>query len=96
MHKRWTKCFVNHYRRHKTCKLERKTNSREVKNSFNTKRVLFVLAGAFSELILHTSTHSKERSYITDEDLIRFGLKRELINRVRTIVRVKPFKKKNF
>ena len=76
--------------------IEKKTPFGTVEIPFSGRRVLYVLAGAFSELIAHKKASSCAENdrcadYTTDEHLIAFGLKRELVNRVRTIVSVKPF-----
>ncbi|HCU07289.1 MAG TPA: hypothetical protein DIC42_06940 [Holosporales bacterium] len=76
--------------------IEQKTPIGTIEIPFSGRRVLYVLAGAFSELIAHKKQSARSEfdgrsDYITDEHLIAFGLKRELVNRVRTIVSVKPF-----
>ena len=80
--------------------IEKKTAVGNQEISFCGRRILYVLAGAFSELIAHKkeSSHADYDSrpeYTSDEHLITFGLKRELVNRVRTIVSVKPFTERN-
>lgn len=80
--------------------IEQKTASGKIEIPFSCRRVLYVLAGAFSELIAHRheasySEFDSRPDYITDEHLIAFGLKRELVNKVRTMVSVRPFTEDN-
>jgi ATP-dependent protease Clp ATPase subunit len=80
----------------KTISIEQKMPFGTVEIPFNCRCVLYVLAGAFSELIAHKrgtagSENDRCADYTTDEHLIAFGLKRELVNRIRSIVSVKPF-----
>lgn len=62
---------------------------------FKTDRLLIVMAGAFSELISDKAQEERVAP-LRDSDLVNYGLCRELVNRIHTIVRTMPLEAKHF
>ncbi|CAO5681525.1 MAG: ATP-dependent Clp protease ATP-binding subunit ClpX [Holosporales bacterium] len=58
---------------------------------FSTKNVLVILAGAFSRMI--SPLAGGESSEVTHNDLIAYGLRPELVNRIHSIIQTAPLTK---
>lgn len=63
--------------------------------TFDTSNILFILAGAFSDIIPSQQSETKKPVKISRQDLINYGLRPELVNRFRIILQTNPLTKED-
>lgn len=77
-------------------KITVKEEGEEITYHVNTKGMLFVLAGAFADLIPHQSSQQSTPFAITDSALVDYGMRPELINRIHRIIQTHPLSANDF